>query len=203
MLDSGFWSAVATGIFSVVVALGSIWVKHFLDSSANMRKKEEEESVTHQDVESMMEIQEFLDGVIEDHGFDRGSIHQFHNGGKFFNGVAMKKYSLTFESTAPGIAKVKHTNQNIFVTEHPSLMKNLNENDIFYVESDNPALDYIRDRIEEQGILQIISIPMRSLNGSMLGFIQFFTIKKSIEFTPEMSSELIAASQRISGYLHS
>jgi len=193
---------MATGIFSVLAALGAIWVKHYLDVTAISKKKLDDESITSQDVVDMVEIQDFLDKVRDDNNFDRASIFQFHNGGKFFNGVAMKKYSLTFESEAPGIAKIKDTNQNIFVTEHPSLMKNLNENEIICVEASNPALDYIRDRIEEQGILQIVSVPMRSLNGSLLGFIQFLTIKKVITFSDDMSDELIESAQRISGYLH-
>jgi hypothetical protein len=114
----------------------------------------------------------------------------------------MKKYSLTYESTAPGIMKVKESSQNVFVTEHPHLMKQLSENVIFSTPIEDPSLDYIRDRLEEQGIVQIISVPIRSLNNVLVGFVQFAMIKNKIEVTEEMEEDLVEAAQRISGYLH-
>jgi hypothetical protein len=114
----------------------------------------------------------------------------------------MKKFSLTYESISPGIARIKEQTQNVFVTEHPSLMRHMSAKDFFFVEADDPALDYQRDKIEELGILQLITIPMRSLRGSLLGFIQCSTIKQEIEITHMMENDLIDSGQRISGYLH-
>ena len=195
-------SAIISGFFSIFVGFGSVLVKNYLDQKKSKKTKEESESITGKDLESMLEIQEFLDSLINKWGIDRGAIYQFHNGGKFFNGVSMKKYSLTFESTAPGIAKVKESNQNVFVTEHPYLMKQLSENIIFSTVIEDPSLDYIRDRLEEQGVVQIISVPIRSLNNILLGFVQFSMIKNRISINQEMEDDLVEGAQRISGYLH-
>jgi hypothetical protein len=195
-------TAIISGVFSVIVGFGTVALKDYLEVKKSKRQKEENESITGKDLESMMEIQEFLDMIIEKWSIDRGSIYQFHNGGKFFNGVSMKKYSLTYESTAPGIMKVKESSQNVFVTEHPHLMKQLSENVIFSTPIEDPSLDYIRDRLEEQGIVQIISVPIRSLNNVLVGFVQFAMIKNKIEVTEEMEEDLVEAAQRISGYLH-
>ena len=195
-------TAIISGFFSTLVGFGTVALRNYFDTKKAKKQKDENETITGKDLESMMEIQEFLDGVIDKWSIDRGAIYQFHNGGKFFNGVSMKKYSLTYESTSPGIAKVKEANQNVFVTEHPYLMKQLSENTIFSTPIEDQSLDYIRDRLEEQGIVQVVSIPIRSLNNILLGFVQFYMIKNKMEITEEMEEDLIEGAQRISGYLH-
>lgn len=201
-MDSTLLTTIISGSFSIIVAFGTIVLKNHLDERKAKKAKEKSESITTEDVSSMIEIQEFLNSLIDKWEIDRGAIYQFHNGGKFFNGVSMKKYSLTHESTSPGIARVKEASQNVFVTEHPTMMKLISENVIFSMEIEDPRLDYIRDRLEEQGIVQIITVPIRSLNNILLGFVQFSMIKTKLMVTEEMEDDLIEGAQRISGYLH-
>jgi len=195
-------SAIISGFFSILVGFGTVLYKTRLDKKAEKDRDKEIESITEKDLTSMMEIKEFLDDLIAKWKIDRGAIFQFHNGGKFFNGIGMKKFSLTHEATAPGIARVKETNQNIFVTEHPQLMKRLSENIIFSTTIEDPSLDYVRDRYEEQGIVQVISVPIRGLNNILLGFVQFYMIKNTLPITQDMEDDLLEGTQRISGYLH-
>ncbi len=190
-----------TGIFSVIVALGSIWLKHYLDSKKKSVDEANYEIISQQDVDSMLEVQEFLDQFRQKWSLDRVGIFQFHNGGKFFHGVPMKKYSQTFESVSPGVAKAKEHNQNVFVTEHPSLMKNLSEQDFFYVNAEDPVLDYIRGKVTEEGILQIISAPVRTLSGQLIGFVQLHTVKHKIEINDELEDEVFELVSTLSGYL--
>jgi hypothetical protein len=149
----------------------------------------------------MLEVQEFLNNFREKWKFDRVGIFQFHNGGKFFHGIPMKKYSQTFESVAHGVSKSKEHNQNVFVTEHPSLMKHLSEKEFFSVDAEDPVLDYIRGRVTEEGILQIFSAPIRSLTGQLIGFIQLHTVKHKVEITEDLQIEVIDLSSNLSGYL--
>ena len=195
-------SALISGSFSLIVGFGTVFYKNYLDDKKSHQLKEKNETITDEDVSSMMEIQEFLDDLIQKWEIDRGAIYQFHNGGKFFNGVSMKKYSLTHESSAPGIARIKEASQNVFVTEHPYLIKQLSECSILSMSIEDSQLDYIRDRLEEQGIVQIISVPIRSLNNTLFGFVQFSMIKNKINVTQEIEEDLVESAQRISGYLH-
>jgi hypothetical protein len=149
----------------------------------------------------MLEIQNFLDSFRDEWDLDRIGIFQFHNGGKFFHGVPMKKYSQTFESVAHGISKSKEHNQSVFVTEHPSLMKHLSEKAFFHVNAEDPVLDYIRGRVTEDGILQVISSPIRTLSGQLIGFIQIHTVKKRIKINKELEDDVINLVANISGYL--
>ncbi len=194
---------IVTGIFSVVVAFGTVWLKHYLDDKKKTTDEENYERISQQDIDSMLEVQEFLENFREKWGFDRVGIFQFHNGGKFFHGIPMKKYSQTFESVSHGVSKSKEHNQGVFVTEHPSLMKHLSEKEFFYIDGDDPVLDYIRGRVTEEGILQIFSSPIRSLSGQLIGFIQLHTVKNKVDMnmTDELVTEIIDLANNLSGYL--
>ena len=192
---------VITGIFSLIVALGSVWLKHYLDTKKQAIDSENYERISQQDVDTMLEIQNFLDKFRERWKLDRVGIFQFHNGGKFFHGVPMKKYSQTFESVSHGVSKSKEHNQSVFVTEHPSLMKHLSEKDFFYVDAEDPVLDYIRGKVTEEGILQIFSVPIRTISGQLIGFVQLHTVKHKIEISEELESEVVDLVSTLSGYL--
>lgn len=192
---------IVTGIFSLAVALGTVWLKHVLENKKNSTESENYERISQNDVDTMLEIQAFLDSFREEWKFDRVGIFQFHNGGKFFHGVPMKKYSQTFESVSNGISKSKEHNQSVFVTEHPSLMKHLSEKDFFSVDADDPVLDYIRGRVKEEGILQIISAPIRTLSGQLIGFVQLHTVKHKIEISKDLEHEVYELVSNLSGYL--
>lgn len=192
---------IITGIFSVVVAFGTVWIKHYLDSKKKTTEEQNYERISKQDIDSMLEVQEFLNKFREKWGFDRVGVFQFHNGGKFFHGIPMKKYSQTFESVSHGVSKSKEHNQSVFVTEHPSLMKHLSEKEFFSVDAEDPVLDYIRGRVTEDGILQIISSPIRSLSGQLIGFIQLHTVKYKVEISDDLVTEIIDLANNLSGYL--
>jgi hypothetical protein len=192
---------IITGLFSVIVAFGTVWLKHHLDNRKKVNEEENYERISQQDIDSMLEVQEFLDNFREKWDIDRIGIFQFHNGGKFFHGIPMKKYSQTFESVAHGVSKSKEHNQNVFVTEHPSLMKHLSEKEFFHVDAEDPVLDYIRGRVTEEGILQIFSAPIRSLSGQLIGFIQLHTVKHKVEITDDIIEEIIELANNLSGYL--
>jgi hypothetical protein len=192
---------IITGIFSVIVAFGTVWIKHFLETKKKVSDEESYERISQQDIDSMLEVQEFLEEFREKWQLDRVGIFQFHNGGKFFHGIPMKKYSQTFESVAHGVTKSKEHNQSVFVTEHPSLMKHLSEEEFFYIDAENPVLDYIRGKVTDEGILQIFTAPIRSLSGQLIGFIQLHTVKHKIDISEDLKDEIIDLVNNLSGYL--
>jgi hypothetical protein len=192
---------IITGIFSVIVAFGTIWIKHVLDAQKKSIDEEDYERISQSDIDSMLEVQDFLNQFRAKWCIDRVGVFQFHNGGKFFHGVPMKKYSQTFESVSNGVSKSKEHNQSVFVTEHPSLMKHLTECEFFYVDAQDPVLDYIRGRVTEEGILQIFTTPIRTLSGQLIGFIQLHTVKHRINICEELQEEVIELANNLSGYL--
>ena len=185
----------------MTVAFGTVWIKHFLDNKKKNTEEENYERISQQDIDSMLEVQEFLESFRVKWNLDRVGIFQFHNGGKFFHGIPMKKYSQTFEVISHGVSKTKEHNQSVFVTEHPSLMKHLSETEFFYIDAENPVLDYIRGRVTEDGILQIFSSPIRSLSGQLIGFVQLHTVKYRIDVTDDLKDDILDLVSNLSGYL--
>ncbi len=192
---------IITGLFSVTVAFGTVWIKHFLDAKKKTTDEENYERISQHDIDSMLEVQEFLELFRVKWELDRVGIFQFHNGGKFFHGIPMKKYSQTFEVVSHGVSKSKEHNQNVFVTEHPSLMKHLSEKEFFCIDAEDPVLDYIRGRVTGDGILQIFSSPIRSLSGQLIGFVQLHTVKYRIDVNDALKDDILDLVSNLSGYL--
>lgn len=70
-------------------------------------------------------------------GASRTRICMFHNGGEYFSGVPMHKFSCTHESSAKGISNESENIQNCLVTVFLDKMKMISKNtpEIFSVES--------------------------------------------------------------------
>ena len=192
---------IITGVFSLSVALSSIWLKHILEVRSKNKEKESRENLSNDEINIMFEIQVFLNEFIKKNKLDRLCVFQFHNGGTFFKGIPMRKYSQTFEALGCGVAGVKKINQDILITEDPLLIKILNENDFFVIDGNDEKLDYIRNKIEENGILQMIIAPIRTLSGQLIGFIQIHSVKHKIEITEDLKNEVLDLVLKLSGYL--
>lgn len=192
---------IITGVFSLLVALGSVWLKHYLDTKKKAVDDADYESISDSDIDNMMDIQKYIEDFRTKWDFDRIGIYQFHNGGKFFHGVPMKKYSQSYESTGPGVSKIKDKNQNVLVTEHPFLMKSMSESGFFSIDASDPALDYTREKINEFGILQIVTCSIRALSGQLIGFVQIQTVKHKIDITEELEKSVEELVSNISGYI--
>ena len=194
-------SALISGAFSLVVGFGAVMFKDRLDRKREEKSKLDHESITTEDLETMVIVQTFLEELISKWSIDRGVIYQFHNGGKFLNGISMKKYSLTHEATGPGIEKIKGISQNLFLSNHPILLKKLTESVIYSMEIDEDILDSARQRLVEQGVVQVITVPIRNLNNLLIGALSFYMVKHTVVVTEDMEEDLIAGAQKISGYL--
>ena len=108
-----------TTIGSITVAIITVMVKTRIDERKAKVTKEKEETIQESDLEEMELVQDWIESLIYKYDFDRLSIFQFHNGGKFFQGKSMKKFSMTYEAVSPGYEKIKRTQQNILASEYP------------------------------------------------------------------------------------
>ena len=192
---------IIAGVFSLTVGLGSVWLKHVLDTKKKTYDDINHETITSSDIDTIVEIQKYLDCFKKRWDLDRLGIFQFHNGGKFFFGVSMKKYSQSFESLGNGIIGVKSTNQSILVTDHPPLMQALNENEFFVIDPDIKNQEFTDKWMEEQGILQSIVSPIRTLSGQLMGFLSIEMIKHKREITRDFKDDVLDLVSVISGYL--
>ena len=192
-----------TGLSSIIVALITVWLKTHLDTRRDEKKKHEDECIHQEDLGEMVYVQEYLEQLREEYDFDRVSICQFHNGGKFFNGRSMKKFTMTYESVAPGIEKVKRKYQNILVSEFPKMVSALLEKDFFIVDEHNQD-DYPQMWREMQlnGIVQAVKVPIRGLRGDAVGFITCHSVgERNDLISNALRHDFVEKANQLSGYL--
>lgn len=194
-------TAIVTTVGSIVVAIITVIVKSSLDRKFDAKKKDDEETITANDLEDMVEVQMWLDNFRAKYEFERAGIFQFHNGGKFFKGKSMKKFSMTFESTEPGYEKIKRINQNVLASEYPEWISMMLKKRAFALTVDelNP-----KDQAElrKMGIQQFVTVPIYCLQEKLIGFIVGYNISYVDEDIRKKFVSLVEDSKFVSGYLN-
>ena len=195
--------SMISGLSSVMIAIITVVVKNWLDSRAAQHKAENEEAIKSTDVGEMLYMYEFIERFRDEYEFDRVSVSQFHNGGKFFNGRSMKKFSMTYEATAPGIAKIKREYQNLLVSEFPKMFHCMFEQEcLFMLDATCDEYPAVAREMAQHGIVQNIVIPIKGLKGDLIGFVSCHNIGNSDDrITEGLTHEFVDFANRISGYL--
>jgi hypothetical protein len=194
-------------IQATILALGGVTsaiitalLKTKYDEFRASKKKATEESIQESDTENMLIVQEWLDQFREQYNFDRASIFQFHNGGKFFQGKSMKKFSMSYESVSPGYEKIRRTQQNILASDYPRWINKMLKSRCFStLTSEMDPRD--RYDLEMLGIQQFVTVPIHCLRGNLIGFIVGYNIGDVDQKVEENFEELVEESKFISGYL--
>jgi hypothetical protein len=199
-MEAGIITTLISTIGSITVALITVMVKTRMDTAKAKTEKEKEEIIDAAGIEEMVLLQDWLNGIRQKYDFDRLAIFQFHNGGKFFQGKSMKKFSMSYESVAPGYEKIKRTQQNIFASEYPEWISNMLKKKCF--SNITEEMDHAsRLELESLGIQQFVTVPIFCLKGALIGFMVGYNIG---EIDKDMKSKyipLVEDSKFISGYL--
>lgn len=194
--------SLISGLSSIMIAIITVIVKTWLDKKSEAKKIINDETINEIDLGEMLYIQDYLDAFRSDYEFDRVTISQFHNGGKFFNGKSMKKFSVTYESCAPGISKIKRAYQNLLVSEFPKMFSHLFDIDMIIVNPDCEHYQNVARDMSLQGIVQNVVIPIRGLKGDLLGFISCHNIGTGDDrITNDLTHTFVDKANQLSGYL--
>lgn len=193
--------AIISSLSSVVVAFITVVIKEWLDKKKKEETKDRDETIREIEINDMVIVHDWVENFRVKYNFDTSAIYQFHNGGRFFHGKSMKKFSMTYESVAAGYQKTKRIKQNILASDHPKWISTMLKSDYFSVITDELEL---KDRTElmSMGIKQAVIIPIRSITGDLIGFIEGCNISKVNRDIDLLRSDLIEESFVISGYLH-
>ena len=201
-MSDGVLIAIISSITSVIIAFLTVVVKTWMDNKKLQKKAETEETVKCEDVGDMMYVQEYLENLRKEFQFDRVGICQFHNGGKFFKGHSMKKFTMSYEATAPGIEKVKRNIQNIMVSEFPHLVNGLLTHDSITLKQTSEGYPNTTRDMVATGVILSIYIPIRGLTGDLGGFIVCQNITEhNINIDEDVLEDITNMANQISGYL--
>lgn len=193
---------IITGVCSIIAAVITITVKSSIDKKHADLKAIVDETICETELGEMVYVQDFLEALREEYTFDRVAICQFHNGGKFFNGKSMKKFTMTYESCALGIAKIKRTYQSMMVSEFPKLFTAMFEKDMIIIFQDSLEFPIAARDMAASGVVQNIIIPIRGLRGDLLGFMMCHNIgTKDSKITLKLEHIFADKANQISGYL--
>ena len=193
--------AFLTGILGPVLL---VYVKHKLfrkDKEMEKRKKDFQTSLETQDL-----INTSLNNLQAKYNLDRLWIAQFHNGGNFWPGnKSMKKMSMTFESTAPGIAADIMKMQNLPVSFLSPILQKLNTEEATGINIDvYTEEDYaLRSFWENRGVQTVYLFPIKCLESDFIGIFGVDFVKRDGFVTDEVYDQLRAEALLLSGYVAS
>ena len=193
--------AFLTGILGPILL---VYVKHKLfrkDKELEKRKKDFKHSLETQDL-----INTSLNNLQQKYNLDRLWIAQFHNGGNFWPGnKSMKKMSITFESTAPGIAADIMKMQNLPVSFLSPVLQKLTDSNITGINIDvYTEEDYaLRSFWETRGVQTVYLFPIKCLESDFIGIFGVDFVKRDGFLTDEVYDQLRAEALILSGYVAS
>jgi hypothetical protein len=191
---------VITTVGTIVVALITVVVKTKLDQHYTSKNAKKEENITEADVQDMVLVQEWLENFRAKYEYERASIFQFHNGGKFFQGKSMKKFSMTYEAAAPGYEKIKRFQQNVLTSEYPRWVNRM-MNDTCFVTTPEDVDFKDKKELEKLGIIQFVTVPIYCLNNTLIGFIVGHIMVENDYDVMSKSNDMIEDSKQIAGYI--
>jgi hypothetical protein len=191
--------AFLTGILGPVLL---VLVKHNLFKQSKQlerRKTEFKHALEIQD-----KVNTSLNQLQQKYNLDRLWIAQFHNGGNFWPGnKSMKKMSMTFESTAPGIAADIMKMQNLPVSFLSPVLQKLTDPDITGITIDVfTEEDYaLRSFWENRGVQTVYLFPIKCLETDFIGIFGVDFVKRDGFVTDEVYDQLRAEALLLSGYV--
>jgi len=190
--------AFLTGIAGPILLT---YVKHKLsrvNKDLERRKK---------DFQQSLEVQDLINTSLNDlqikYNLDRLWIGQFHNGGNFYPGnKSMKKISMTFESTAPGVAADIMKMQNLPVSFLSPTLQKLNNGETglnidVYTEEDYA----LRSFWENRGVTSVYLFPIRCLESDFIGIFGIDFVKRDGFLGDEIYEKLKNEALLLSGYV--
>jgi hypothetical protein len=193
--------AFLTGILGPVLL---VLIKHKLFKQSKLLEKRKTE------FKHSLEIQELINNSLNNlqsrYSLDRLWIAQFHNGGNFWPGnKSMKKMSVTFESTAPGIATDILKMQNLPVSFLSSILQKLTDTDVtgITIDTDTEEDHALRSFWESRGIHTVYLFPIKCLESDFIGVFGVDFIKRDGFITEEIYDNLRAEALILSGYVAS
>lgn len=191
--------AFLTGVLGPIML---VLVKHKLfrkDKDMEKRKKDFQHALETQDL-----INTSLNNLQQKYNLDRLWIAQFHNGGNFYPGnKSMKKMSMTFESTAPGVAADIMKMQNLPVSFLSPILQKMTSNDVTGVTIDvYTEEDYaLRSFWENRGVQTVYLFPIKCLESDFIGIFGVDFVKRDGFITDEVYDQLRAEALLLSGYV--
>jgi hypothetical protein len=143
-----------------------------------------------------------LFNLLHDIEADRISIRQYHNGGNFYSGMPMQRYSCTYEVVGEGISAELPNCQNKFVSETPILHSGIIKDKEFYIKNVKELEDQsFKQKLEKRGVRTFYASGIWDIQDNLVGLICSEYVVKHHEVTQKDKEEIADFAKLVVGYL--
>lgn len=192
--------AFLTGIVGPI----SVYIIKLKLDKSQKKKNDKEDVVTNSIVASQL-ISDEVDYIRNQIKADRTYICQFHNGGHFYpTGRSIQKFSMFYESDAPGISMIRTMFQNIPVSLFNKALSELSEKESFLVSDfgDDSVTHYgLKQASESSGSKTSYYVAIKTLDEKFIAFLGVDYVSNKKELTAQEISFINFKAQELSGYI--
>ena len=158
-------AAVGAGLF-----LGIPMLRHFLKKRKDKSCIWKEPPTSLKFVRLHTKVHEHLTELRVRGDAARAQVLQFHNGGKFLDGTAMKRFSLTHESCRTGVSETRDSRQDIILTMFGEMLETVTANEPTPILTSKLADCHYKRHLEANSVVMFSLVPIRNASGmSIIG----------------------------------
>ena len=169
------WTEIIVAVISATATITCTLLGKF---AIDKRKAAKKDPIM-QDVENNENIEICLGYILEQMGADRAYIMQFHNGGYYISGKSQQKFSCSHEVSSPGTSRECHDSQNHLISNYHNYIGSIMRNQEYCYEDAADIEDHaFKNVIMSKGVLSIYNIPLKTLEGKIIGILGIDFVKK-------------------------
>lgn len=179
------------------------WIKESRNDETEKSNTKKDFSVN-EEVKFAKSIKNRLEEIRRGLDSDRVWIAQFHNGGRFLNSQneSMKRLSVTYEVTGPGISKEQNTFSEVLVSFFSEMVENVIEkNHIYYNEENIEEFPEVEVFFRQRGTESMHLLAVRNIDETLIGILGVEYISNGRKLTEDELQYLKAKSNLIGGYI--
>lgn len=197
-MASEIWVPLLTAIVGSIGTVLSIRYRHSLQLKREQAKCHVQEAVE-QDTELLAKLEELRSNV----GASRACIYQFHNGGEYYTGRSMQKFSMTYETVSKGISRNQTARQNVPVSAcNETLSQLIKDRRLYYVDVKKEMPESLCKFIAtEDGTKSMYKWAIYDLEKRALGYLQIDFVGKKKNLSEDDIQDLEMSAIKIAGYL--
>lgn len=183
-------AAFITGVAGPII----LWWLKEPDADSEMAEEPDRDFSVDEEIKFARSIKDQLEEVRDGLNADRTWIAQFHNGGRFLNSreESMKRISVTYEVTGPGVSKERNTFSEILVSFFSEMIKKIIEDGHIYYNEENidkhPEVEVL---FRQRGTKAMHLLAMRNIEGVLTGILGVEYITNGKEVKEELSEKEI------------
>jgi hypothetical protein len=140
-------------------------------------------------------------------GASRAYVFEFHNGGNYFSGRGQQKFSCTHEVVDPGVSAECMHSQDHRVSNYSVYINELIANGKFaHLNIEDVGDGGFRTLLSNKGVCSLYNVPIKTLNGKIIGVLGVDYISPAPEFpavegSVDVQQFMSRQARLIAGYL--